>query len=104
MVILPNDSGIAPGVCGVGGAQQQPLQFNECRKIHARHALGHHRAKDGIKHPVSNGNNHARRTHNAQKSTRRSLRNAPNDDLAAKIGVPAVMDVQLLSDMGRMNG
>ena len=102
-MILPNDSGIAPGVCGVGGAHQQLLQFNKYREIHARRALGHRGANDGIKHPVSNGNN-ARWTHDAQKSTRRSLRNTPDDDLAAKIGMPAVMDFQLLPDMGRMNG
>jgi hypothetical protein len=102
MMILPNDSGIVPGACGVDGALQQPLQFNKCREIHARHALGERGANDRIKHPVRNGNNHARRTHDAQKSTRRSLRCAPNDDLAAKIGMPAVMD--LLPDMGRMNG
>jgi hypothetical protein len=104
MVILPNDSGIAPGVCDVGHAHQQPLHFNKCREIHARGALGHRGAHDGIKHPVSNGNNHACRTQDAQKSTRRSLRYAPDDDLAAKIGMPAVMDLQLLPDMGRMNG
>jgi hypothetical protein len=104
MVILPNDSGIVRGVCSVGGAHQQPLQFNKCREIHARHALGHPGANDGIEHPVGNGYNHARWTHDAQKSTRRSLRYAPDDDLAAKIGMPAVMDFQLLPDMGRMNG
>ena len=103
-MILLNDSRIARGVCGVGGAHQQSLQFHKCREIHARRALGHGGANDGIKHPVSNGNNHARRTENAQKSTRRSLRCAPDDDLVAKIGVPAVMDFQLLPDMGRMNG
>jgi len=104
MVILPNDSGIAPGVCGVCGAHQQPLQFNKCREIYARPALGHRGANDGIKHPVGNGNNHARRTHDVQKSTRRSLRYAPDNDLAAKIGMPAVMNFRLLPDMGRMNG
>jgi hypothetical protein len=104
MIILPNDSGIAPGVCGVGGAHQQPLQFNKCREIHARRARGHRGANDRIKHPVSNGNNYARWTHDAQKSTGRSLRCAPDDHLVAKIGVPAVMDFQLLPDMGRMNG
>jgi len=103
-VILPNDSGIVTGVCGVGGAHQQPLQFNKCRDIHARRTLGHRGANDGIKHPVSNGNNHARRTHDVQKSPRRSLRYAPDDDLAAKIGMPAVLNFQLLPDMGRMNG
>jgi hypothetical protein len=50
MVILPNDSGIAPGVCGVGGAHQQPLQFNKCREIHARRALRHRgRYRDGVR-------------------------------------------------------
>jgi hypothetical protein len=61
-------------------------------------------ANDGIKHPVRNGNNHARRTQDAQKSTRRSLRYAPDNDPAAKIGMPGVMDFQLPPDMGRMNG
>jgi hypothetical protein len=104
MVILPLDSGIAPGVCAVGGAHQQPLQFDKCREIHARAALAHRRAKNGIKHPISDGNNHARRTQDAQKSTRRSLRYVANDDLAAKVRMPAVMDFQLPPDMGRMNG
>jgi len=104
MVILLNDSGIAPGVCGVGGAHQQPPQFNKCREIHARRAHGHPGANNGIEHPVSNSNDHARRTHNAQKSTGCSLRYAPDADLAAKIGMPAVFNFQLLPDMGRMNG
>ena len=53
---------------------------------------------------IQSGNNHARRTHDVQKSPRRSLRYAPDDDLAAKIGMPAVLNFQLLPDMGRMNG
>ena len=36
--------------------------------------LGQRSANDRIKHPVSNGNNHSRRTQDAQKSTGRSLR------------------------------
>jgi hypothetical protein len=104
MVILLSDSGIAPGVCRIGGAHQQPLQFNKCREIYARCAHRHPGANDGIEHPVGNGNDHARRTHNAQKSTGCSLRYAPDADLAAKIGMPAVLDFQLLPDMGRMNG
>ena len=99
-MLLINDSGIATGVCGVGGAHQQPLQFYKCSEIHARYALGHRGANDWN----SNGNNHARRTHDAQKAARRSLRRTPNDDLAPKIEMPAVMDFQLLPDMGRMNG
>jgi len=104
MVILPKDSGIAPGVCDVGGAHQQPLQFDKRHEIHARHAFVHGSANDGIKHPVSDGNNHSCRTEDAQKSARRSLRDAPDNDPAAKIRMPAVMDFQLSADMGRMNG
>jgi hypothetical protein len=104
MVILLKDSGITPGVCSVGGAHQQPLQFEKCREINARVALGHRSANDRIKHPVSNGNNYSSRTQDAQKSTRCSLRYAPDDHFAAKIGMPAVMDFQLPTDMGRMNG
>ena len=103
-MILLKDFGIAPGVCGVGGAHQKPPQFEKCREIHARVALGQPSAHDRIKHPVSNGNNHARRNQDAQKSTRRSLRYASDDDLAAKIGMPTILDFQLLPDMGRMNG
>lgn len=104
MVILLDDSGIAPGVCAIGGAHQQPLQFNKCREIHARRAHAHPAANDGIQHPVGDGNDHARRTHNAQKPTGCPLRNASDTDLAAKIGMPAVLNFQLLPDMGRMNG
>ena len=103
-MVLPNDCGIAPGVCRLGGRHQQALQFDKCRKIHARLARGHRAASDRIKHPVSNGNNYARRTHDGQESTRRSLRYAPDNHLTTKIGMPTVADFQLLPDMGRMNG
>ena len=103
-MILLNDFGIAPGVCRVGGAHQQPLQFSKCREIHTRRPHGRPSANDGIEHPVGNGNDHARRTHNAQKTTGCSLRYAPDADFTAKIGMPAVLNFQLLPDMGRMNG
>ncbi|HTO64195.1 MAG TPA: hypothetical protein VMM15_23395 [Bradyrhizobium sp.] len=104
MVILLNDSGIAAGVCRVGAAYQQPLQFNKCREVHARRAHAHPGASDRIEHPVGDGNDHARRAHNAQESTGCSLRYAADADLAAEIGVPAVLHFQFLPDMGRMNG
>jgi hypothetical protein len=104
MVILLNDSGIAAGVCRVGSAYQQPLQFKKCREVHARHAHAHLGANDGIEHPVGNGNDHACRTHDAQEPTGCSLPYAPDADLATKIGMPAILHFQLLPDMGRMNG
>ena len=83
---------------------QQPLQLDERREIDARRAHGHSSANDGIEHPISNRNDHAGRSQDLKKSTRRSLLHPPYADFAAKIGMPPVMDFQLLPDMGRING
>ena len=83
---------------------QQPLQLDERRDVNARRAHGHSSANDRIEHPISDRNHHAGRSQNLKKSTRRSLLHTPYADFAAKIGVPPVMDFQLLPDMGRMNG
>jgi len=104
MVVLLNDSGIVPGVCAVRRAHQQVLQFDKSCEIHARHADRHPGADDGIEHPVGNGDDHAHRPHDGQKSARCPLGYAPDEDLTAKIGMPAVMNFQFLPDMGRMNG
>jgi len=47
-VILLKDSGIAPGVCGVGGAHQQPLQFEKRREIDARIPIGRWGTPDDV--------------------------------------------------------
>jgi len=104
MVFLPNDRGIAPGVCGVGSGDQQPLQLDQRCQIDAWRANGHSSANNGIEHPISNGHDNAGRPQDLKKSARRSLLHPPYADFAAKIRVPPVMDFQLLPDMGRMNG
>ena len=104
MVFLPNDRGIAPGVCGVGSGYQQPLQLDQRCQINAWRANGHSSANNGIEHPISNGHDNAGRPQDLKKSARRSLLHPPYADFAAKIRVPPVMDFQVLPDMGRMNG
>jgi hypothetical protein len=56
IAFLPNDRGIARGVCGVGSAYQQPLQLGQRRQIDARRAHGHSSANNEIEHPIGNGN------------------------------------------------
>jgi hypothetical protein len=104
IVFLPNDRGIAPGVCGIGRHYQQSLQLDERRQIDVRRADGHSSANHRIEHPTGDRNHDAGRYLNFKKQTRRSLLHAPYGDFATKIGVPPIMDFQLLPDMGRMNG
>jgi hypothetical protein len=57
-----------------------------------------------VDHPTSDRNRHAGWPLHLKKLTRGSPLHSPHADLTAKIGVPPVMDFQLLTDMGRMNG
>src|SRR5215475_10817581 len=51
MVILPNDSNVALGVCDSGCVYQQPLQLDQRRQIDAWRAHGHSCTNRGIEHP-----------------------------------------------------
>ncbi len=104
IAFLPNDRGIAQGVCRAGWAYQQPLQLNQSCQIDAWRTQHHSSADHGIEHPVDHGYDDTGRPQNLKKSPRRSLLHAPDDNFAAKIRVPSIMDFQLLPDMGRMNG
>jgi hypothetical protein len=104
MAFLPNDSAIAQGVCGAGGAHQQLLQINQCRQIDLRGTHGHPGAHRRIEHPISHGDDDTGRPLNLQEPPRRSLLHSPDADHAAEIRMPAVTNFQFLGDMGRMNG
>jgi len=104
MAFLPDDCGITSGVCGVGLGYQQPPQLNQRRQIDAWRPRGQSSASNGIEHPIGNGNHDAGRPQNLKESAVRSLLHEPNADFVAKIRVPPVVDLQLLPDMGAMNG
>jgi hypothetical protein len=104
MALLLNDCGIVWGTLITARVNQQLLQLGERGHIHTRSTCHHSSASHRIEHPYRHGNNHAGRTVRLHEPTRCPLFDAANADLAAKIRMPSVMDFQLLSDMGRMNG
>jgi hypothetical protein len=91
-------------VCGVCDAYQQPVQLDKRCQFHAWQAHDHSTANQRIKHPTGNRDHDPLWPQYRKKLTRRSLFNPPDVDPATEIRVPTVMDFQLLSDMGRMNG
>jgi hypothetical protein len=91
-------------VCGIGSAHQQPVQLDKRCQFDARRTHGHPTANHRIKHPIGNRDHDAGRAQNLKKLARRSLFHPPYADPATEIGVPSIMDFQLLADMGRMNG
>jgi hypothetical protein len=101
---LPCDSIIALGACGSRRRRDQPLQIGQRQEINLWRTQGHPDANHRIKHPGSHRNYDTRRTLHLKKLARRSMLYPPDADLAAKIGMPTVMNLQLLTDMGRMNG
>ena len=94
----------APEMCGLGGTRDQLTQIDQRRQIDPRRAYGHAGANHRINHPSGDRNYDARRTQNLEKLACRPLLNAPHANLMAKIGMPAAMNLQFLTDMGGMNG
>jgi hypothetical protein len=91
-------------VCGVGSAYQQPVQLDKRCQFHARRAHDHSTANQRIKHPTGNRDRDAFRPQDRKKLARRSMFHPSYVNPATEIGVPSVMDFQLLADVGRMNG
>lgn len=94
----------ASEVFGIHGPPDQPAQIIQRCQIDPRRAYGHTGANQRINHPPDNRDYDARRTQNLKKLTCRSLLNAPHANLLAEIRMPGVMNLQFLTDMGRMNG
>ena len=104
IAFLQNDCDFALGMCWFGCTYQQPLQLDECGQIDARRAQGHRGANHGIEHPTGDGNHDTHRPLHLQELTCRSMLYAADADLTPEIGMPTIMDFQLLPDMGRING
>jgi hypothetical protein len=104
-IVFPrNDCDSAPGVCELGRTYQQLLQLAECCHVDPRRSDAHPDANHGVEHPTGDRNYYPGRPLHRQKLARRSLRHLAYRHLMPKIGVPPVIDFQLLPDMGRMNG
>jgi len=104
IALLPNDSNIDSGVCGIGNAHQQALELDKRCQINPRRAHCHLGANYRIEHPTGDRHNDAGRSLHLKELARRSLLHAAHQNLPAAIRMTPIMDFQLLSDMGRMNG
>ena len=82
---------------------QQPIEIGQADDVDHRRAKGHRRADRRIKHPCSNDDRYARFGLNDGNVSARAPFGVQLPDLATMQGVPAVMDFNVLVDMGRMN-
>jgi hypothetical protein len=78
------------------------MQLNQCRQRHARRAKPHPGAGGGIQDPRRSHDDYAGRRLEVDNSAGFTLFAALAPDAVAIQGVPAIMDLDLLPDMGRM--
>ena len=81
---------------------QQPIKVSQANDVDRRSAEGHRRANGRIKHPGSKDDRHTRCILNDDDLSSRSPLGVELPDLAAIQRVPAIMNLYLLVDMGRM--
>src|SRR5689334_14829852 len=104
MLLLLDDDRIVPGASSEHVLDQQLMQLNQRRYRDARHAERHPSAGGGIQYP--------RRRHHDHAACRLAVNNGSGYALLATLApsaapiecVPAIMDLDLLPDMGRMTG
>ncbi|MBB4577524.1 hypothetical protein [Rhizobium lentis] len=104
IVFLLSDSTSTSEECRLVAAGDQPVQFDQRRKIDTCKTHGHDAAHHRINHPARNRDHDTCRPQNLQKPTRRSFFDATNGNPLAKIRMPAIRDLDFIADMGRMNG
>ncbi len=99
---------LAMGVMDTTGAssksalQQQLMQFRKGRDRCARNAKGHASAGGRVKHPGSHDDDNARADLNVDNLARCALFAVLTPHTTTVKRVPAVMNLNLLPDMGRM--
>jgi hypothetical protein len=82
---------------------QQPIEISQAGDVDCRRAKGHRRANRRIKHPGGDDDRYARFGLNDGNVSARAPFGVQLPDLPAMQRVPAVMDFNILVDMGRMN-
>jgi hypothetical protein len=78
------------------------MQLGECRHRHARHAHLHPSVHRRIQHPSRDYDDDARRRLKLDDVPRGTLLASDQPDQAAVEGMPTIMDLDELPDMGRM--
>ena len=81
---------------------QQPIKVSQASDVDRRSAEGHRRANGRIEHPGGESDRHTRCSLNDDDLSSRSPFSVVLPDLAAMQRVPAIMNLYLAVDMGRM--
>ena len=104
MLLLLDDGRIVPGASSETALDQQLMQLSQCRQLDARRAERHSGAGGRVEHPCRDHDDYA----GCYLDMNDIAAGAPLDILAPKAApiecVPAIMDLDLLPDMGRMTG
>jgi hypothetical protein len=103
-LLLLDDVRIVPGASPESVLDQQVMQVNQRRHRHARRADRHCGAGDGIQHPGRDHRNNAGRCLEIDKAAGDALFGAVPPDASAVKRMPAIVDLDLKPDMGRMTG
>ncbi len=101
-MLLLDDGHFVLGASPETVINQQEMQISECRHGHTRFAEFHPRAGDGIQHPFRDHRDHPWSRFKMNKTARGPLLAIVPADPAPMERMPAVMDDDFLSDMGRM--
>jgi hypothetical protein len=99
---LLGDGRIAPEASSKTALGQQIVQLDERRYGDSRRAYLHTRARGRIQHPSRDNDDHAGRRLEMDNAARATLLAVVSADRASIKRVPAIMDLDVLSDMGRM--
>ena len=81
---------------------QQPIKVGEASDVDCRRAERHRRANDRVEHPRGKNDRHAWLSLDDGNLSARPSLGVELSDLAAVQCVPAVMNLHVLADMGRM--
>jgi hypothetical protein len=82
---------------------QQPIEVGQGGKVNRRRAKHHRRADAGIKHPAGDNDRNAWFARNDRNLSVGAPFGVKLPNFAAMQRMPAVMDLHILVDMGRMD-
>jgi hypothetical protein len=102
MMLLPGDVRTAPGASPGTTLDQQLVQVGERRHRHARRAEPHPGAGDRVEHPGRDDRDHAGRHLDVREPTGETILAVVPSDAPPVQRMPAVVNHDLLPDMGRM--
>jgi len=105
LILLPlDDDRIVPGASSETALDQQLMQLNQRQYRDARRPEPHSGAGDGIEHPRRHDDDHTGRYLDVNDLAADPPLDIPASNTTPIECVPAIMDLNLLPDMGRMTG